>query len=333
MKTVVTITMLCLSSALWSQEIIENGEKPSSPDAGRVVKIEKVFAVPETGNDYVLQNRRKLTITEEGHFFILDQTSVLEFDASMNHIRTYSPEGEQIMLHSMQISKEKIHVYSRMYPPCLYSFTRANHNVNMFVASDRMPFYLFEYLNRHYFLESNMYSVNKEGKDHKEKTDLDVKSKESMEGDTRTVVTFDPQAAFDPESGLAYVSNTPEYLINQIDLKTGKILRKFNRKYERVQTHPSQARWSKYKLDMMNILCVDDKIWVITSTVDEKKGQLVDVFNQSGKYLDSFWINCREKGQALRFSAKNIAVYGDHLYILYLDTKNRAMIGKGEIFD
>jgi hypothetical protein len=34
-----------------------------------------------------------------------------------------------------------------------------------------------------------------------------------------------------------------------------------------------------------------DRLWVFTSTMDEKKGILVDVFGFDGKYLDNFYLS------------------------------------------
>lgn len=330
MKTVITVILSCFSTILLSQEVIQNTDTPKSPGAGRVIQIEEVFVVPETGDDYVLQNPRMLKISDKGDFVILDQTAVLEFDNNMKHIRTYAPEQEQVMLHNMQLTGDLIHAYNRMYPPYLYTFNRNNDKVKKLMARDRLHMFLYEYLNRFYFMGSSMYSLNEKGKDYKEEASLKVKSDETIDGRSRIVVTQDPKTAIDMDAELAYVSNTPEYLIKQIDLKTSEILRTFSRPYDRVPSG-AQPPWPEYKLDILNVLFANDQIWAITSTDDKKKGKLVDVYNQSGEYMDAFWISCREKGKPMLFSARHIAVHGNQVYVLYTDSKDRVKIGKGEI--
>jgi len=51
---------------------------------------------------------------------------------------------------------------------------------------------------------------------------------------------------------------------------------------------------AKYHLDIQMMMLVKDRLWVITSTVDKKKGILVDVFDREGKYVDNFYLSYPE---------------------------------------
>jgi hypothetical protein len=43
-------------------------------------------------------------------------------------------------------------------------------------------------------------------------------------------------------------------------------------------------------LDIQRIFLVGNQIWIITSTFDNSKGILVDIFDQQGKYIDNFYL-------------------------------------------
>lgn len=51
-------------------------------------------------------------------------------------------------------------------------------------------------------------------------------------------------------------------------------------------TRPPQ----KYLNDIKNLLIYKNRLWVVTSTIDDNKGILIDVFNIKGKYLDNFYL-------------------------------------------
>ncbi len=46
----------------------------------------------------------------------------------------------------------------------------------------------------------------------------------------------------------------------------------------------------KYSNDIRDLYVVGDRLWVLTSTVDPKKGRIVDVFDFEGRYLDAFYL-------------------------------------------
>ncbi len=93
------------------------------------------------------------------------------------------------------------------------------------------------------------------------------------------------------------INHTPEYLIKLFDLQQNKVVLEFNRKYSRVTPPPGfkikgaviinnkkhTAPTPKYLNDIEKIFVRKKKIWVFTSTKDEKKGVLVDIFDSGGR--------------------------------------------------
>jgi len=62
-----------------------------------------------------------------------------------------------------------------------------------------------------------------------------------------------------------------------------------------------------------------DDIWVMTSTVDPRKGLLIDVFNIQGKYADSFYLPLKQAVKAEGLEDLPVAFQGDYMYIVEYD--------------
>ena len=69
----------------------------------------------------------------------------------------------------------------------------------------------------------------------------------------------------------------------------------------------------KYFNDIRGVLVFKGNIWVITSTVDEKKGVPIDGFNFDGKYIDKFYLRL---GEQTDYYSPNWSVGGDFLYTI-----------------
>jgi len=126
------------------------------------------------------------------------------------------------------------------------------------------------------------------------------------------------------------LAHTERYGIEIYDLTTGKIVREFSRKYQKKEI-PSHLRdrfsrgmvtlngtgYKKpppeYFNDIRGLLVFKGKIWVVTSTVDEKKGVLIDVFDFEGKYSDAFYLRL---GERTDYYLPNWYVHGDFLYTI-----------------
>ncbi len=93
-KTILAILILfCFS---FGQGVIENPEKPSGKDAGRVVELEEVLSIQDTGDEYYFKYPYNLKIAPDGSIFVLDWSSKLlaRFDADGKFLRDYFREGQ-----------------------------------------------------------------------------------------------------------------------------------------------------------------------------------------------------------------------------------------------
>jgi hypothetical protein len=102
-------------------------------------------------------------------------------------------------------------------------------------------------------------------------------------------------------NGKLFINRTREYKIEVLDLDTGRILSVFSRKYRRVRHEnlPREREFDKkynapklkYETDIRNLYYDRERLYVETSTRKEKKGSLWDIFDDKGRFLDSFYID------------------------------------------
>ncbi len=128
-----------------------------------------------------------------------------------------------------------------------------------------------------------------------------------------------------------FISHSTEYLVKLFDAKTNKIIRSFKREYKRVKpsseykermkkggfsidgkhyTEPVQ----KYRNDIQNLFVNQNKLWVMTSTEDKKKGILFDVFDLEGRYVDKFYLQFTKENFPQYGGINRMAIAGEFLY-------------------
>jgi hypothetical protein len=60
------------SSIIFTQEVIENPEKPLIKKAGRVVELKEVLSIHDVGDDYYFKYPSNLKVAPDGSIFFLD---------------------------------------------------------------------------------------------------------------------------------------------------------------------------------------------------------------------------------------------------------------------
>jgi len=97
-----------------------------------------------------------------------------------------------------------------------------------------------------------------------------------------------------------FVCSSREYLIEVLDLESGKIISGFKREYSHVKHE--KRKWEdtfiskynapriKFDSDIEDLFYDRGFLWVKTSTKDDLKGYLYDLYDSDGRFLDSFYI-------------------------------------------
>jgi hypothetical protein len=123
-------------------------------------------------------------------------------------------------------------------------------------------------------------------------------------------------------SGYVYAADGQEYLIKQVDLKKGEFARLFRREYPRVRYRkkgPGDVRqMPDFENDIHQLLIHRGFVWVLTSTFDSAKGILTDVFDETGRFVDSFYLPLPAVRTGDTFYARYfpMIIRGDHLYAI-----------------
>jgi hypothetical protein len=151
------------------------------------------------------------------------------------------------------------------------------------------------------------------------------------------VVTISYAIPLAADDRTVFVFHSPDYLIKCLDLETGEVVRAFRRNYDRVRyDHKAPAGYPqelipKYHNDLCRLLWRNGKFWAVTSTIDPKKGILVDVFSREGKYLDNFYLPLFKIRKNNPGYYAPMAIYGDFLYLLEADEDDLITLVKYEI--
>ncbi|NIM16102.1 MAG: 6-bladed beta-propeller [Candidatus Aminicenantes bacterium] len=132
------------------------------------------------------------------------------------------------------------------------------------------------------------------------------------------------------------ISHTPEYQIKWFSLKENRVILRFNREYRRIEVTPETREYAhggnydkisiggqfhkvpvaKYLDDIQTFFRIQDRLWVVTSTVDKTKGILVDVFDREGKYIDNFYLKYPEYVEPYRAARWLSTVHNEFIFAI-----------------
>ena len=353
--------LLVFSSMNLTQEIIENQEKPLSKNASRVIKLQEVFRIKdESGNFYFksIESYGNLKVAPDGTFLISEENQLLKFSPQgkfvKNLLRTGQGPGEMSSSrypHDIYLTQNDIYLYDSSPRKIvhtdldgnlieeiklevegagpLYSFYGLSGDEFIFIHQENVKFNMKSA--EFYDLEMSIVLVSRDG----------MKMNKILIFPTKTFgapgfgMEWAPfEAVIDPDSQQLYVYHTCEYRIVQADLKEGRTVKSFYRRYPRVK-HVMKA-WEeerikkfkapkrKYENDIKGLFLHKGLLWVKTSTQDAKKGYLIDVFDREGNYIDCFYLS-------IRGSLK--AVGDDSIFAVEKDEDENLQIVKYKIID
>ncbi len=353
MKKLVSIvsSFLILSSIVLAQHVIENPEKPLNKKAGRVLKLEEVFRITDESDDFYFSSPQNLKVDSKGNFFIIDENQILKFAADGEYLKNLFIKGQgpgeiATRYHSgisYFILKDDIFLYDRDGSKIIRMDGEGNLIEEIRLKMTRM---------------SKMYGLTDEGYIFMDESPINFRQTGfrdvdmsiilvSEDGNTSRTIMIFPKKVYTgknfgmdwaPFYGLLgsdaqklFVCHTCEYNIVLADLNTGEVIRRFNRKYTRAKYVIPEWRKKfyakssikppekKYEDDVLGLFFHNDQLWVKTSTKNEKKGVLLDVFNKQGKYIDNFYLNL--KGELM-------AVQGDFIFVNEKDEDENIQIVK-----
>ena len=336
--------LLVLTCLLPSQEIIQNLKKPLSSEAGRILEIEEMFRITDDSGEFFFKWASNLQIADDDSIFLTDEDQFLKFTSDGKYLKNIFRKGQgpgeiQSSFFYYHLQEENIFVYDPMNTKIIFMDLEGK-LIEEFKLAERYVQFIGLW-------EDNFIFTKYSWPDIAERTGkfFDIPGKIlliSKEGDIINECPGIPWKIFlHPNLGqrvpvLAtsisedcksyFISDPDQYMVSVLDLEKLEFIRKFKREYLRVKRpkRKTPPRSSikipeiKYENDIIDLFNFMGNLWVETSTNDDKKGTLYDVFNSSGQYIDSFWL---DRGEL-------ITTHRDYLFIRELDGDGNIRIMK-----
>ena len=335
-----------------SAQIINNPARPQAANAGRVFNPKEILSIEDTGEKYYFKYPHNIKIGPDGSIFIIDIEQFLQFDPAGKYLRNLFKKGqgpgEMTNLENYNFEGRNIVAFS-LYPAKLIWFDGNGKFIKDESLATKTQILKFHgRIGGRWLFETFEFPRNGG-----ELQYLDQPHKLLIWNETaktwRPLSAFPVRIMgvsaagggsgfFDVGQFLAgplgdrrlVISHTSEYDIKIFDLESDKVEREFQRTYDRVPPPPLKAGQrrpaimmgdktyeqpeEKYANDIANILVRGDRLWIVTSTTDKKKGVLVDVFDVEGHYRDCFYLNLPEPAREAVRSPLLCALAGDFLF-------------------
>ncbi|MCJ7582077.1 MAG: 6-bladed beta-propeller [Candidatus Aminicenantes bacterium] len=356
MKNILIILTLLMFtfSPTFSQELIENPEKPKNKDAGRILQLEEILRIQDDGGDFYFKSPRMIKVAPDGSIFIYDQEQLLRFDENgkfkYNYFLKGQGPGEIEYLSNYVVLKEKLIIHSRSPSKLIYFSLKGELQDEISLQEMSTDLRLHFYKDgTFYFIKSEFPRTDKGS----EVMDWDQRLV-SLSGDMNTLIEHEnfPIETLVVGGGAVsnmsvytalvqnrylFVSHTSEYMLHIFDIDSNKRIKSVTRKYKRVKRPKDQRSsaiimegkrfeppGSELLADVSQILEFKGDLWVQTSTKDKEGRSLYDVLDIEGVYLDSFYLN---------LNGTLVSTYGDYIFVRERDEDDLISIVKYKVID
>lgn len=345
----VSLIIFCRTN-LPAQAIIENPEKPLAKNAGRVLKLQEIWRVTDESRQFYFKYPGQLIIAEDGTIFLVDWQQFLRFSPEGKFLKNLFKKGEGPgeIQREFTYYIQKIEIYvkdlnsGRLFRTnfdgnlldqlkirgSLYDeFCGVKANSLVLIKSTWPP--PGERTGR---LMDVLYTVDLVSIDGKTEKNVYTFAVKRFLARGATMAWEGFESVLSDEGTKLFVSHTREYLIEVLDLEKSRITLRFNRVYPRVKyikqgweddfRKRTNAPVIEFEEDIKSLFLNKERLWVKTSTSDKEKGDLFDVFDAKGGFIDSFYIG---PGRTLLNSTGNI------VYILEKDKVENYLLIKYKI--
>jgi hypothetical protein len=372
MKRISLMAIMLLAAAVfWGAEVsvIENPGTPKNNNAGKVVTPIEIMRITDESGDFFFKRPGNIKIAPDNSIFVVDEDHFLRFDSKgtflNNQFKKGQGPGEYNYILYYQFVKDGIVIFTNQP----YKIVETDMNGNLRKETrlhEKLAFKrILGLVNDKFWLLTSSFesirdkntgtiTVNLElawgtrGSTIIEKTGLTfpekwylLKTTTKEGGRIMTVRRLWKSVFISDQNKILYVSNEPQYMINQVDLGEGKIVRRFNRKYESIPFKDERTEEEKkqnqigtdpeYFSDIQNILIRGDRLWVVTSTLSQEKGVLVDVFTKDGAYVDNFYLKLPGVTRVKDLERKPMTLHEKVLFTVEDDEEGNKVVVKYKV--
>jgi hypothetical protein len=311
-----------------AQVVIENPAKPLAKDAGRVLKLTEVWRISEESGDFYFKYPRDLKIAVDGTIFLADEEQFLKFSAEGQFLKNlyrkgqgpgeiegyffYQISGDGLFIQGMPSQRFWRADFDGIYQE---EIDLAKKDYRGFVAMLPEGFLLLKTAwpppsERTGKLMEILHTVVLVGRDGQERRDL-VAFRPKTYLAPNAGMSWDPDIIeLSPDGKRLYAVHSRDYLIDVVDVPSGRIGRRLLRSYGKIPhieaDHESEFRKEhgspriEFEPDIRELFPVDSGVWVETSTDDKAKGRLIDVFDANGRFVDSFYLGAGRSLMAIQ---------------------------------
>lgn len=321
------------TSLSFGQAVIENPAKPRAANAGRVLALTQVWHITDEAGAFYFKYPNQLQAADDSTVFVADEDQLLRFSPEGTFLKNvgrkgqgpgeiggyfaYFVRGRDLFIQDMNsqrfwradfdgVFQEAINLANKDYR----GFLGVLPDGFLFLKTVWPPFN--ERTGKPMEIPHIVARVARDGSEIKEVATFrpkDFLGPESAMSLTAKIT------ALSPDGKLLYALHGRDYLIEVVDVEAAKIVRRFGRAYPKVPHIENEGEASfrkkygsprlEYEIDVRNLYPVGDLLWVETSTNDQAKGRLIDVFDHEGHFIDNFYLGA---GRAL-MAAQESAVY------------------------
>lgn len=292
-----------------TQVIIENPEKPLNEKAGRVLELKEVLRIRD-GQGFFFNGPIGLKIDRNGCIYVRESRNLHQFSPEGKFLKNLYKKGEgpgelnnnlgEILLRDKDIV---------LWSSNMNKLIRMDYQQQLIedIRPKQTYYNLLAYFEGKYYLtkgrfpkrdgksgikQQGMKLFTEDSQGQIYETSLDFPIQISINYGDRAIssMSISRVQSFQDNEREVFLFHTPEYLVKVLDLEKEKVVRSFRRKYIRIEYKRKSERLPKYQNDIYWLLLSPGQVWVVTSTFDQQKGLLVDVFSREGQYLDNFFL-------------------------------------------
>jgi hypothetical protein len=365
-KSIVFLFIIIVFTGLHSQQVIENPERPKSEKAGRVLELREEIRIKDEPGVFYFKNPENIKVSPDGSIFILDQEQFLKFDKNGKFIKNFFKKGQgpgefERIGNYLFCNNEIVVLQGR--PNKIVQLDMQGELINEVKPEKAASKLITCFEDRYIMAHSSFPKLKKAGG---EPEIIDIKWNlrfVTKSGKAENTCLSFPVKWYAQRVKNAVIANfivdftarpcmhkylviyhTQEYMLKLLDLESQQIIRAFTRKYKRVRLKPEKTgrveiRPNVYTLvppvdyhnDIQKLFVQKDRIWAMTSTMDKKKGILVDVFNLNGEYIDNFYLPLQHCIKLEGLSQHPITISGDSLFVIEYDEDDVPSVVKYKI--
>jgi hypothetical protein len=333
LRSVFLLFPLWLAGSSFGQQLIENSDKPLAKDASRVLALREVWRISDDSGAFYFMSPKDLKVSADGSVFLAEEAELLRFSSNGKYLKNLIKIGQgpnEVSSSFRYVIKDKlVNIYDFAAVKIIRFDLDGNFLSSMkietgpysdFIGYAQNDFVFLKYIfpsqaDRKTGLQKMPVVVKLVSNDGKTEKDGGSFQKEIFVSKGITSWT-NYRIALDDLEGLAYVSDTREYLISVLDILSGRMKKLIKRKYASIPYKErgweanfyktNQVPKIKNEIDVVALFNKGGDLWVKTSTTSKEKGELIDTFDIEGRFSDSFYLG---PGRTL------LGVRGDDIYV------------------